>query len=162
MRRNYKIFFTALILFSLCIPGFSQKADDTMNMRKISDDMKFATGEEFYRLREYHKALNILNEYLEVYYDGIHRSEAYRKIADIHIKDFNYQKAVSVYQELYLEFSNSDEGVDAYFQTAICYKKMGFDEKAVQIFDYIIKEHPGTTAAYHSEIQRDLIKIYSE
>jgi len=129
------------------------------NFKKVADDMKFQNGMEFYKLEKFDRSLRELNEYIEIYYDGIHRNEALKKIAEIHIRFFDYQKAIEAYKVLYQEFSSTEEGIDAYFQIGICYKKMGFDTKAEAIFKYIVDEHPGTTAAYNSEIQLDLLKI---
>jgi hypothetical protein len=39
---------------------------------------------------------------------------------------------------------------------------MGFDAKAESIFKYIMANHPGTTAAYNSEIQLELLRMENE
>jgi len=151
-----------LIMLVLIVSGngiYAEVKTGAVNLKQVADDMKFRKGAEFYRLEKYDLALNELNEYLEIYYDGNHRGEAYRKIADIHIRQYNYQKAVEVYGRLYEEFSSTEEGVDGYFQMAICYLKMGYDSKAESIFRIIIQDHPGTTAAANAEIQLELIKI---
>jgi len=153
------------ICFSLVTAGglvFAGDSAEETNLKKIADDMKFGNAMEFYKLEKYNRALNEFYEYIEIYYDGIHRNEAFRKIAEIHIKNFNYKKAIEAYNHLYQEFSGTDEGLDAYFQTAVCYKKMGFDNKAEEIFKYIIENHRGTTAAYNSEIQIELLKMENE
>ncbi|NLV66075.1 MAG: tetratricopeptide repeat protein, partial [Spirochaetes bacterium] len=138
---------------------YPEQKTGAINLKQVADDLKFRKGAEFYRLERYDLALNELYEYLEIYYDGTHRGEAYRKIADIHIKQYNYQKAVEVYRRLYEEFSSTDEGVDGFFQMGICYLKMGYDSKAEAIFRSIIQEHPGTTGAANAEIQLELLKI---
>jgi TolA-binding protein len=149
-------------LFLLIIPVsglYSEQKTGAINLKQVADDLKFRKGAEFYRLEKYDLALNELYEYLEIYYDGAHRGEAYRTIADIHIKQYNYQRAVEVYRRLYEEFSSTDEGIDGYFQMGICYLKMGYDSKAEAIFRSIIQEHPGTTGAANAEIQLELLKI---
>lgn len=138
---------------------YAEQKTGAINLKQVADDMKFRKGAEFYRLERYDLALNELYEYLEIYYDGTHRGEAYRKIADIHIRQYNYQKAVEVYRRLYEEFSSTDEGIDGYFQMGICYLKMGYDSKAEAIFKSIIQEHPGTSGAANAEIQLELLKI---
>lgn len=149
-------------LFLLIIPVsglYSEQKTGAINLKQVADDLKFRKGAEFYRLEKYDLALNELYEYLEIYYDGTHRGEAYRTIADIHIKQYNYQRAVEVYRRLYEEFSSTDEGIDGYFRMGICYLKMGYDSKAEAIFRSIIQEHPGTTGAANAEIQLELLKI---
>ncbi len=154
---------TVLILvFSFVINSAAEENPEHANLKKVADDMKFQNGMGFYKLEKFDRALNEFNEYIEIYYDGIHRNEVLKKIAEIHIRNFDYQKAIEAYRILYQEYSSTDEGIDAYFQIGICYKKMGFDSKAEAIFKYIIDEHPGTTAAYNSEIQLDLLKISAD
>jgi len=149
-----------IIYIAICSsPLYAEGATGAVNLKQVSDDLKFRKGAEFYRLEKYDLALNELYEYLEIYYDGTHRNEAYKKIAEIHIKQYDYQKALEVYRRLYEEFSTTEDGINAYFQMGICYMKMGFDSKAEAIFRSIIQEHPGTTAAYNSEIQLELLKI---
>ena len=148
-----------IILFVSAPYLHAEQKTGAINLKQVADDMKFRKGAEFYRLERYDLALNELYEYLEIYYDGTHRGEAYRKIADIHIKQYNYQKAVEVYRRLYEEFSSTDEGIDGYFQMGICYLKMGYDSKAEAIFKSIIQEHPGTTGAANAETQLELLKI---
>lgn len=155
--KRYAIIF---VLLSAFVSGlYGEDKTGAVNLKQVSDDMKFRKGAEFYRLEKYDLALNELYEYLEIFYDGTHRGEAYRKIAEIHIKQYDYQKAVEIYRRLYEEFSNTDEGIDGYFQMGVCYLKMGFDSKAEAVFKSIIQDHPGTTAAHNAEIQLDLIKI---
>jgi len=156
-----KIFFMICLLF-IFIPCFSEGDGGLSNLKKVADDVKFSHAVEFFKLEKYDRALKEFYEYIEIYYDGIHRGEAFRKIAEIHIKRFNYQKAIEAYNSLYQEFSGSEEGIDAYFQTGICYKKMGCNDKAESIFKYIIQTHPGTTAANNAEIQINLLKMENE
>ncbi len=155
-----------LVIFFLIISiqgGFSaEETNGLANLKKVADDMKFQNGMEFYKLERFNRALDEFNEYLEIYFDGIHRNEALKKIAEIHIRYFNYQKAIDAYRTLYQEFSGTDEGIDAYFQIGICYNKMGFSTKAEGIFKYIIEAHPGTAAAQNSQIQLDLLKISAD
>lgn len=149
-----------IIILVISFSGlYAEQKTGAVNLKQVADDMKFRKGAEFYRLERYDLALNELYEYLEIYYDGTHRGEAYRKIADIHIKQYNYQKAVEIYRRLYEEFSSTDEGIDGYFQMGICYLKMGYDSKAEAIFKSIMQEHPGSTGAANAEIQLELLKI---
>jgi len=161
--RKFIIIMFSLILFANADSYINaEEVSGSANIKKAADDMKFANALGFYKLEQYDRALNEFHEYIEIYYDGIHRSEAFRKIADIYIKKFNYQKAIESYNSIYQEFSGSDEGLDAYFQTGVCYKKMGFDSKAEVIFKNIMANHPGTSAAYNSEIQLELLRMENE
>lgn len=158
----FRNMFLVMLLFFSVTTLSTEENTGLANLKKVADDMKFRNGMEFYKLEKFERALTEFNEYIEIYYDGIHRNEALKKIAEIHIRLFDYQKAISAYRMLYQEFSSTEEGMDAYFQIGVCYKKMGFDSKAEFIFKQIIEEHPGTTAAYNSEIQLDLLKITSD
>lgn len=139
----------------------AQIKNNELDTMQISDNMKFQNGIEFMKINDYNRALNEFNEYLEIYIHGIHRGSAYRKIAEVHISKFDFQKAVKAYKSIYQEYSYTDEGINAYFEAGICYKKMGYNSKAAEIFHYIVKEHAGTNAAYNAEIQLELIKIIS-
>ena len=114
---------------------------------------------EFFKLERYDRALNEFKEYLEIYFNGIHRAEAYKKIAEIYIKKYDYQKAANAYTSLYYEAGDTEDGLDAYFQAGICYKKMGMDDKAKNIFEKLYREHPGTSAAQKAEMQLELLKL---
>jgi len=155
----FKITAMLVLVLSFLVSLSAEENSGLSNLKRVADDMKFQNGMEFYKLEKFDRALNEFNEYIEIYFDGVHRNEALKKIAEIHIKFFDYQKAIESYRTLYQEFSSTDEGIDAYFQIGICYKKMGFDAKAEEIFKYIVEEHPNTSAAYNAGIQLDLLKI---
>ena len=160
--RFFKLFMGLFLALSMCVASFAQDNNGSASfssLKKEADDIKFQNGMEFYKLRKFERALNEFQEYIEIFFDGTHRSEALKKIAEIHIRFFEYQKAIEAYKTLYQEFSATEDGLDAYFQIGICYKKMGFDTKAEDIFKYIIAEHPGTSTAYKAEIQLELLKI---
>lgn len=151
----------SIITLAMTIGLLAQNNNSELDTMQIADNMKFQNGVEFMKINDYNRALNEFNEYLEIYIHGIHRGNAYREIAKIHISNFDFQRAVKAYKSIYQEYSYTDEGIDAYFEAGICYKKMGYNNKATEIFQYIAKEHPGTNAAYNAEIQLELIKIIS-
>jgi TolA-binding protein len=160
-----KLFIGLFLVLSMCITSIAQENNSGASfssLKKEADDIKFQNGVEFYKLGKFERALNEFNEYIEIFFDGTHRSEALKKIAEIRIRFFEYQKAIEAYKTLYQEFSTTEDGIDAYFQIGICYKKMGFDSKAEDIFKYIVSEHPGTSTAYKAEIQLELLKIISD
>ena len=154
------LFFLLIVLSSTVIFGqeLNEKSNDE-NLDRIADDLKFSNGVQFVNLKRHDKAIEVLSEYLEIFHDGIHRDEAYRHIADIHFKRFNYLKAINSYKLLFEEFSTSDEGVRAYFQIGICYKKMGYDIKAKEVFREITQKYPESSVANQSRIQVDFLNI---
>ena len=141
---------------------FADNSLKALNPEKIADDLKFNNAVEFVRLERYNEALRELGEYIEIYYDGNHRYEAYNEIARIYFRRFDYLKALSVYRSLYEEFSSDDEGIEACYMTGICYLKMGYDKQAREVFEEIIREHPGSDAAGRSQLQIDLSVILEE
>jgi len=153
----------AFILF-LLLPAFlfAEEGEAPLNLDKIADDLKFNNGREFLKLKRPDKAVEEFNEYLEIYYNGIHRHEVYKELARIYFQRFDYQRAIDRYRSLYEEYSNSDDGVDAYYHIGICYKKMGYDDEAMKIFKSIVSDHPGSNSAYQSRIQVDLLNILAE
>lgn len=140
----------------------SQEQAETLNLGKIADDMKFQNGVLFIKLGLENKALEELQEYLEIYNRGIHRNEAFMKIGDIYFGRMDYYKAQKYYRSLYEEYSDSDDGVEAYYKVGLCYKKMGYRDNASVIFNEILKEHGGSSFASQASLQIDLLSILSE
>jgi len=135
---------------------------ETQNLQKVADDMKFQNGVLFMKLGLENKALEELLEYLEIYSRGIHRNEALMRIGDIHFGRMEYQKAQKYYRSLYEEYSDSDDGVEAYYKVGLCYKKMGYRDSASAIFNEILKEHGGSSFASQASLQVELLSILSE
>ncbi|MFC1670211.1 tol-pal system YbgF family protein [Spirochaetota bacterium] len=138
---------------------FGQGESKTMNLEKISDDLKFQNGLQFVKLEKYNKAIEELNEYLEIHINGIHRHEAYKLLGRIYFKRFNYQMAIKIYRYLYEEFSTTEYGVEGYYLIGICYKKMGFDKNAISAFREIISNHPESNYSHRARTQLDLLKL---
>lgn len=139
----------------------SQIQDQTQeeDLSKIADDLKYENGMHFYDMKLYDKSLRELNEYLEIYINGLHRKEALWTIGTIYFKKFDYPRAVKSYKSLYEEFSTSEEGVKAYYHTGICYLKMGFSEKAEKVFSTIMEDHPDSPYSSQARTQITLIRI---
>lgn len=158
------LFILSLLLLLVYVPaGFSaEEVQETPNLDKIADDMKYLNGVGFIKLGKVDKAIEELNEYLEIYHDGIHRGEALMNIGNIYFRNFQYQKAQKIYRRLYEEYSDSDEGVSGYYKVAICYSKMGYDKQAMEVFRQIIKEHAASSYAAQAMLQLDLLDIVNE
>ena len=141
----------------------NEKKED-QSLDALADDLKFRNGVEFITLKMYDKALENFREYLEIYYNGTHRDEAYRHIAEIYFRKLDYLKAVDNYRSLYEEFSTTESGIEAYFNMAICYNKMGgsYDKKAAEIFNDIIENHPDSAFAQQSRLQMDILNIMND
>ena len=164
--KTYILLFNTLIfLFSVNL--FAQNQVQTQQPSKevkidlgtFSDNTNYENANQFYNLKRFDLANELFNEYLEIYPNGLHRKEAYKKIALMLFEKFNYLKSIKVFNSLYEEFSNSEEGIEAYFMTGICYQKMGFTEKAKQIFNSLIEEHPESNFAPQARTKLDLIEI---
>jgi TolA-binding protein len=139
--------------------GQEPKKTGELNLDKIADDLKFANGVQLIQLKQYDKAIEVLNEYLEIFNDGIHRHEAFKHIGDIYFNKYDYQKAIRTYRQLYEEFSTADDGVTAYFKIGICYTKMGYDNKAEEVFQQIIEEYPDSEIKGQAEVQISLLNL---
>lgn len=153
------IFLSLLVLFLSVNMISAQSKNIQTALEKAADDSKFQSGMMFMSLNKYDKAMQEFSEYLEIYYNGNHRHEAYKKIAEIYISSFDYQKAADKYKLLYEEFSSSEDGLEGYFKSAICYQKMGYDDKAKDIFSEIQSNYPESAYARQSQAQLDLMKI---
>jgi len=152
----FKKIIITLILIVFALPALSK---ESINYDKLSDDLKFNNANILLKLGRQKVAMEEFNEYLEIYSQGNHRKEALKKIAKIYNLDFQYVKALKVYLSLYEEFSFSEDGVFAYFNAAICYDKMGYTDKAVNIYKEIIKNYSNSTYAHKAMIQLDLLNI---
>ncbi|MCP4130690.1 MAG: tetratricopeptide repeat protein [bacterium] len=159
----FLLLFTALLFAQENQENKKKKAPPKqLNLEKAADDMKFRNGIQFIKLNRDDKAIEALNEYLEIYYNGIHRHEAYKRLAEIAINKFDYQEAIKIYRSLFEEFSNSTEGVEAYYRIGLCYKKMGYDKKALRVFKEILSNFSDSDYAEQARIQVDMLKILNE
>ena len=148
-----------LITIAYSFPIFAGVANESQTLRRANDKKKFENASQFIKLQEYDIALNLLNEYLEIFTSGIYRVDTYNQIAKIYFDRFNYIRAVKTYRLLYEEFSGSNDGMEAYYNTGICYMKMGYLHKSSIIFKSIINEHPDSIFAYKSTVKLDLLDI---
>ena len=148
-----------IILLNFYIPIYPQKISKINALNTFSDNIHFENADQLFRLEKYDKAIELFNEYLEVFPYGLHRKEVYKKIAEIYFKEFEYVKSIKYYKSLYEEFNTSEDGIEAYFMCGICYQKMGFLNNAGEIFRTIMNEHPESNYAYQSKIKLDLIEI---
>ena len=151
-----------LMVSLLLLPSALMSQDRTKSLERVSDDLKFQNAKRFIRISMHDKAVEELSEYLEIFNNGIHRDEAYRLIGDLYFERLDYLRAIKNYRALYEEFTGSEAGVEAYFKIGICYKKMGYDGKAVEIFQEIMQYHPDSSYAHHAEVQLDTLGILNE
>ena len=153
-----------LLLALALLPAAVHAAEDASSPRSLTlaDDVKFQNGLGFIKLKMYDKALETFNEYLEIYYNGNHRNEAYKYIAEIYFNRLEYARAIQYYRALYEEFSNTEPGVEAFFNTGICYMKMGYDKEASEVFNEIIENHRESAFRQQAELQLDMLNILGE
>jgi TolA-binding protein len=157
--------FMIIILSLGMMPAIIHAADvpkEQQNLDVLADDLKFQNGAGFIKIKMYDKALETLREYLEIFYNGNHRHEAYRLIAEIYFNRMEYTRAIENYRALYEEFSTSDSGIGAYFNIGICYVKMGDEKKAAEIFNDIVDNHPESTYRPQAAMQLDVLNIIRE
>lgn len=151
----------ALIMAPAGIRAADERPEDR-SLDALADDLKFQNGMSFMNLKMYDKAAETFKEYLEIYYNGNHRHEAYRQLAGIYFSRLEYLKAIDSYRALYEEFSNTESGVEAYFNIGICYNKMGNDKKAAEVFNDILESHPDSSYVQQAKLQLDLLDIIGE
>ncbi len=157
MQSLHKLAF-ALIIAVLAVSSFSAYGDEE-DLDRMADDLKYETARYFYENRLYDKCLSEMKEYLEIYSNGLHRKEAYLTIADIYFKRYDYSRAAKSYLALYEEFSNSDEGLQAYFNASVCYEKMGNEKKAKEILKTLIDDHPDSRHAALAQTRLEVLEL---
>jgi TolA-binding protein len=133
--------------------------EEKIDLGRFTDNTAYENASQFYKLKKFDIALELFTEYLEIYLNGVHRKEAFKKVALIYFEQFNYIKSIKALNLLYEEYNNSEEGIEAYFMTGICYQKMGFLDNAKQVFKTLMEEHPESNFAYQSKVKLDLIEI---
>lgn len=136
-----------------------KQAAEQLDLDRIADDLKFQNGMQLYTLKQYGKAVEVLNEYLEIFNDGTHRHEAYKLIGDVYFGKYDYQRAIRVYRKLYEEYSTTEDGIAAYYQIGICYTKMGFENKAQEVFQEILEDYPESAFSGQARTQLDLLNL---
>ncbi len=129
------------------------------DLGKIADELKFDNARHFYEMRLYDKCLRESREYLEIYVNGAFRKEAYWLIGNIYFDRFDYRRAIRYYQTLYNEFSTHEDGIKGYYQTGICYLKMGYDKKAHRVFTRLIEDHQDSIYSEQAKTQLSLLNI---
>ncbi len=147
------------LILLVSLPLAAQNNNKGLNLDRVADDLKYRNGYRFVELGRYNKALEELNEYLEIFLSGTHRDEAYDNIARIYFTRLDYQKAAGIYRRLFEEFSNSDSGIEGYYNMGVCYQKMGYNSKAAEVFRDIVMNYPESTMTGKAKIQVDLLKI---
>ena len=163
-----RIFLFILLFWVKTSVGFAQEKavgeniEKQLSLEQVADDQKFSNGMNFLYLKRYDKALEEFLEYLEIYYNGNHRNEAYAKIAGIYFDRQYYLKAINYYKGLYEEFSDTEEGLGGYYNIGICYVKMGYDKQALEIFSRILREHPSSSQAAKAQIQIELLEVFKK
>jgi TolA-binding protein len=156
MRASFVATAIFTITLAMTIALSAEEKKDEGNLKKIADDTKYRNAVLFIDMKNYDKALMELQEYLEIYGNGIHRKEAHAHIAAIYFDRFEYRKAIRAYRALSEEFSNTEEGVEASYRTGICYLKMGNAAKASEIFKAIIDEHPDSDFSLKAKNQLEI------
>ncbi len=162
-----KLFALLIVIIFFAFPLYSQgDAGDVekekKTLKQLEDDGKFENGMHLIRLGRQEKGMLILQEYLEIYYNGNHRYEAYREIARVRVENFDYQQAVKVYSRMYEEFGDTEEGVEGFYNMGICYQKMGYRKKAREVFRAIVEHHSETSFARQASLQLDLLNILAD
>ena len=163
-----KLCFLLIILFwAKIFVCFAQEeagkgAEEQPSLEQVADDQKFSNGMNFMSLKRYDKALEEFLEYIEIYYNGSHRSEAYAKIAGIYFDRQYYLKAIVYYKMLYEEFSDAEDGIEGYYNIGICYVKMGYNKQALEVFSRIIQENPSSPQAAKAQVQVKFIEMFEK
>lgn len=126
------------------------------DLERVSDDVRYENAAHLLKLKKKDKALALFGEYLELFPDGAHRKEALRSMADVYLDRFDYRRAIKYYQQLYEEFGGEEEGIGGYFQSGVCYSRMGSEEKAVEIYKRIMELYPSSVYASKARTQLDI------
>ncbi len=146
------------VAFSQVVPENAAE-EKPVSMAQAADDMKFSNGLHFMELSKTDRAEEELREYLEIYFDGTHRSQAWDKLASIYFERMEYLEAIACYRGLYEEFSNTEDGASACYNIGLCYIKMGYDSSAAETFRNMIRSYPSSPYAARAQLQMDLIGL---
>jgi TolA-binding protein len=151
-----------IVIFSVPLALTAEEVGSKLDLIRIADDMKYQNGLQFYRLKREDRALQEFNEYLEVFINGIHRKEVFATIAKIYFDQQEYPRSIQAYEDLYAEFPHSDEGVEAFFRTGLCYQKMGDEKRAREVFEILLRDYPDSHFAQRARIYLNISEILTE
>ncbi|GEM_PF-273050 len=154
-----RIFILLTVILSVPLALTADEAGSKRDLIRIADDMKYQNGLQFYLLKRENRALQEFNEYLEVFINGIHRKEVFATIAKIYFDQQEYSRSIQAYEDLYAEFPHSDEGVEAFFRTGLCYQKMGDEKRAREVFEILMRDHPDSHFAQRARIYLNISEI---
>lgn len=154
-----------LIVMMITASAFAQNSADTaapVIPSRDNDTLRYENAYQLFKMKRYDKALLLFGEYIEVYPDGVHRKESLKYIGDIYLGRFDYARAIKYYSMLYEEFSSEEEGIGGYYQTGICYSRMGKEDKAIEIFKEINSLYPASSWADKARLQLDLEEMLKD
>lgn len=159
------IYLTTVIVcfFSIMLSG-QEKSDEKAETEKTdfiqqADQQRYDNCILLVKLNQKDKAFQSFSDYIEFYPKGKYRLEAYKYMAEIYKERFKYMDAIKIYMKIYGEFSQTDDGIEAYYNAGLAYSRMGIDKKAIQIYNDIISEYPASAYADQSKDQLDMMEM---
>ena len=165
MKILYALTFAAVLFLGTSAALHSQTASpegassetEGSDLERVNDDVRFENAMQLYKIKNQKgKALALFGEYLELFPEGIHRKEVIRCIGDIYLERFDYKRAIKYYQQLYEEYGSEEEGISGFFQTGICYSRMGNTDKSAEVFKRIIELYPSSSYSAKARTQLDI------
>jgi len=87
-------------------------------------------------------------------------SADYIKKADSFYGGNNYQKAMTIYEEVTRKFPDTEEGEWSSFQIGNCYKKLGSFFQAISFYKLFVRKYP--SSKYLPEVKYNLALCYKE
>jgi TolA-binding protein len=159
MRPLVKILNSLILVIVLISSVAAETPEKKPDLNALADDRRFSDAANFVKLGRDDRAISLLYEYLEIFDNGTHRDEAWRHIAEIYSRRFQYARAAEIYLRLYSEFSHSEQGIAAYYQAALCYMKMGMNSRAESIFKDIIQRAPDSPHAAQAATRIEILKL---
>lgn len=156
-----KTLLISIVLFASMLPALAQDERKPLehDWDQVTENLTFQRAEAFIELGKKDIALSRLQEYLEIYHDGVYRDRAMGYMAAIYYERYRYMKAASIYSDLYEEFSTTDRGIEGYYRAGLCYRRMGKYGEAQRIFEQIVNEHPGSAQASRARLQMQVLEL---
>lgn len=97
------------------------------------------------------EALENFQDFIELYPQSPLVNQAYEKIAEIHIENRNYQKALKIYKKLAERSGPNHVGLRYLLLSGRLMQKLGYMEEALKIYQQIIFLYPNSPNAHEAE-----------
>ncbi|WP_246047678.1 tetratricopeptide repeat protein [Leptospira ilyithenensis] len=168
MRQNSTVlvfYFSVLVLF-LNFPAPAAEPKKLSEVYKAEEikqgNLLFQKANEFFQDRNYTKSIEELKLFLVLYLRHPKEWEARKLLSSAYRKTRDTVALAQNELMMYKDYPNTEEGLDAYLESARAFVRMGREEKAIAILKDITANTYSSKIAQEAEMELSQLEILSE